>query len=152
VICQAKEYGGNAVIDSQIRALPLSNRFEIECGKIYLKDAISFIKTEPHREIMLVFKKIFYFWFLDITHPKAKRIEYISVWGTVLLFFVMGLVFSMKHHFDISVLLVFLLSMTFTTMMFFVLPRYQIMLTYGMMPIAAVGVSGAYNSIFKRNT
>lgn len=141
----------NPTVDSLISLLEFNSRYEIERNKIFINDALLFIGKEPGKEFLLSLRKVFYLWILDITHPRARTFEYITAWGTVLFFFIIGILYIIKNKIDASVLLIFFLTMTIISMFFFVLPRYQIILTYGIIPISASGIYGFYNSIFKRS-
>jgi len=75
-------------------------------------------------------------------------------WGGMLFFFAAGLFYCFAERCHITLLLAYYFSMTFVAVLFFVLPRYQIILTYGIIPVSALGATRLYEKInlFKKYT
>ncbi|MBI4547944.1 MAG: glycosyltransferase family 39 protein [Ignavibacteriae bacterium] len=127
-------------VDQKLRQLSLSTQYEIKRDKVFFEEAVSFIKSHPAKEIMLSMQKLFYLWILDITHPKARSLPYVFSWGIMLMLFFLGLYASVKMNYGIDVFVTYYVVMSFIVIIFFVLPRYQIILAYGITPISAVGL------------
>jgi 4-amino-4-deoxy-L-arabinose transferase-like glycosyltransferase len=130
---------GNDEIDRELINLQPTPRYEIERNNIYFNHAMNFIKNNPFKEFSLSIRKLIYLWTIDITHPKTANIVYVLSWGLFLFFFIIGIVTAQQLHSDISILILFYVITSCLTMAFFVLPRYQIILAYGMVPLSAVG-------------
>ncbi len=136
-------------VNRKINGIPFDNRYEINKSKIYFKEAISFITEHPEKEILLLIKKIFYFWTIDFTHPLARSFLYILSWLVIFSAFAFGLFQAFKHNYDISLFIFYYIICTILISLFFVLPRYQISLTYGLVPISALGIY-SFSNYFSR--
>jgi hypothetical protein len=146
---------GSDALDQKLIHLSYSQQYEVERDSVFLKEALSFIRQHPGEESILVAKKLFYFWILDLTHSKALRYPYVFSWGLILLLFLIGLYECWRHAYDVSILLSFSFGMTMIVILFFVLPRYQLILTYGIIPISAIGAVRLlrnFSNIFQINT
>jgi len=131
---------GSENVDRQLSRLSISSKYEIDRDQIYLRDGLQFVEDHPAEEGMLIIKKIFYFWVLDLTHPKARSLPYAFSWGILLIFFVVGLYYSRVQRYNIRPLLAYYATMTAIVAVFFVQPRYQILLSYGIIPVSAAGL------------
>lgn len=130
---------GSPEIDQKISHLRITPRYEIERDSLFFQEALHFITTNPQKELFLAFKKIFFLWILDLTHPKAQSLFYILPWAVILSLFFIGLYETVMIRYDVSFLLLYYAAMMFIAVTFFVLPRYQIILTYGVIPLSAFG-------------
>ena len=140
-----REYSGEGIwgtpeMSARLDTVIPDRFYEVKCDRLYFTDALSFIREHPREEVMLCLRKAAFFWGLDVTHPRAKSFPYILSWGGVLLLGLFGLYHALHDHQDIWLLAAFYLTMTFVTILFFVLPRYQIILAYGLIPVSAYGL------------
>ncbi len=133
---------GSDAVDRKLSQLTPSDGYEVERDRVFLDDALSFIGENSSAEFRLSLRKLFSLWVLDTTHPRALSLAYVFSWGPVLVLSLMGAYQCLRQHVDIGILLFFALGMTLTALLFFVIPRYQIILAYGLLPLAAAGAAG----------
>ncbi|MBA4317057.1 MAG: hypothetical protein C0412_01520 [Flavobacterium sp.] len=135
-------------INQKINEVSFDNKYEINKSKIFFKEAIAFITEHPEKELVLIIKKIFYFWTIDFTHPLARSFLYVLSWLVIFSSFAFGLFQAFKHNYDISLFVFYYIVSTLVISLFFVLPRYQITLTYGLVPISALGIYSLYKYFY----
>jgi len=115
-------------IKEKIDKLPPSKDYEAKRDDIFLKEAFSYIKNNPGNCLKLIFKKIYYFWWFDPTHYATRNPLYLWPWMVILPFFVFGAILSLKEIIKFSLLYVYILMSVFQSTVFFVLPRYRMVI------------------------
>ncbi|MBI1807860.1 MAG: glycosyltransferase family 39 protein [Ignavibacteria bacterium] len=140
---------GSEEIDRKLIPLSPSTHYEIERDRVFLDEALIFARSHPKEEIILAGKKLLFLWGLDLTHPKARSLPYLLSWGVMLCLFCFGLYHAIGKGYNLSLLVMYYGCMILIVLIFFVLPRYQIILSYGMVPVAALGLSMAWNQLKK---
>nr|UXE45410.1 hypothetical protein Hi04_10k_c4773_00025 [uncultured bacterium] len=115
--------------------------YELRRSDIYRDEAVRFIRTHPAREVELAFWKCFYFWTLDWNHPKARVLAYAFPALLLVALFWMGVWLNRKdlrsRH---SVSLILILFTALLAMVFFVLPRYRLVIEPLMIPFSASAI------------
>ena len=127
---KAKAEGHHAVFESINSDLKINNNYEINLDDIYKSQAINIIKNDPLKYIKLYFKKILVFTFFNVssTYPNYYNILHIvpkiflsilSLYGGIILLRKSGFLQYISLFYFINI---FLFSI------FFILPRYSLML------------------------
>jgi len=137
----------NAALRERFHALPATADYELRMSAIYREEALQFIRTHPKREVLLVLRKLFYFWTIDWNHPKARHAVYaVPTLALVTLFWV-GVAIHWK---DLTgrylVLTVTLVFTNLLAVIFFVLPRYRLGVEPLMIPFAASALLWAWRA------
>ena len=131
----------DAVLQSKIDALPPATDYELRLSSLYRQAAMQFIRTHPWREVELIFRKLFYFWTIDWNHPKARHVVYALPALTVAVLFWVGVVVHWRDLFGRYLLVTAtILFANLLALVFFVLPRYRLVVEPMMIPFAASAV------------
>lgn len=120
-------------------------QYEVQLHRIYLDEALDFIRTHPREEVVLLGEKLFYYWTFDMHHPKGSHPAYwIPTMGLIALFWV-GLVTQRRNLWSRYYLFVtaILFSMALA-LVFYVLPRYRMFVEPLMVPFGAQGLLYLY--------
>jgi 4-amino-4-deoxy-L-arabinose transferase-like glycosyltransferase len=124
-------------------------QFEIKQDSVYMREALADLRADPGRALSLAGRKFIFFWTsrffgFNFTYDGAKSPIYWLPWLAMLPFFLLGLALSLKEARKFGVFyLVFLVS-TFTCLLFFVLPRYTVLVYPWAILFAAQGVWQVY--------
>ena len=148
-------------IVEEINNLLPTKDFEVKRDNIFLRKAISFIKTNPGENILLTFKKFIFFWTIDPTYGPdiaslsgrkggSKHPLYIIPWLTILPFFIIGLVSTRYQPKKYSLFYLYFTLSTVVAMVFFVLPRYRLFIEPFIIIFATHGVMICYDRFFRR--
>tara|TARA_B110000438_G_C15746318_1_gene620912 strand:+ start:34 stop:1251 length:1218 start_codon:yes stop_codon:yes gene_type:complete len=123
---------GSAIIDSNLQKridkIPKDKFYRINEDKIFLNEGIKYITENPRRYILLYFKKIAAFLFIDIdsSEPNYYNIfHYIPalLLGATSLF---GIYFSNKKSHKLNYLILIFIFYVITFSFFAILPRYKL--------------------------
>ena len=138
-------------IREDVRSLPWSQDYELNVEDIYKRHLFSYVKDHPLHPLELVPAKLFYFWGVDITHPKARIPLYWMSWLALIPFYVRGVsLFTRKWRRDYTFVFLWPVYYTFIVLLFFVLPRYRLFIDSFVLLISSRGVADTYNSIMRR--
>ena len=101
--------------------------YEFNFDKIYLDEAINNISEQPKKYLILFFKKILSFLFIDI---KSTQINYYHPLHYLpVLFFgitsIIGIILSDKKSKELNYLIIFFAANIIIFSIFFILPRYK---------------------------
>lgn len=128
----ARDWSGQAVgvtpdLGRRIDALPWSTDYELQIDALLRTAAWDYMRAHPFNWLRLAPAKLFFFWGVDLTHPRARHILY---WGpSVLAVLLAGVGWwaaqraALARH---AMLLVWPLGYTGLTLLFFALPRYRL--------------------------
>lgn len=132
-------------MQAELDHVPAGPQYEIQLHRIFLYEALDFIRTHPQEEVVLFGKKFFYYWTFDMHHPKGSLPAYwIPTMGLIALFWV-GVMLHRRDWWTRYYLLVtcILFSMTLA-LVFHVLPRYRMFVEPLMVPFAVEGLLYLY--------
>jgi 4-amino-4-deoxy-L-arabinose transferase-like glycosyltransferase len=115
---------------NKIDKLEINNYYEINRDDIFKIAALDFIKNNPVQVVQLSMKKIAFFWvhIFDerIKYPNLNNILYWGPWIILLPFFLFSFPFIIKNWRKNDLELFLILYFTFVYSVFFVLPRYRL--------------------------
>jgi 4-amino-4-deoxy-L-arabinose transferase-like glycosyltransferase len=128
----------------RIHALTQDRSYEIKRNDLYLQEALSFMKHNPGKVLVLGLKKLMYYWGhywgITFTYPQANSPAYWLPWFFILPFFVIGLAISFRNWKQYLLLYFYFLFSTLTIMVFFVIPRYRLFILPLVLLFAAHGI------------
>lgn len=133
--------------------IPTTNLFEIEQNKVYLKEAIIYIKNNPTKLLTSSFYKFVTLWFYtgnpgDISYNYVLSFWYWFPWLFYLLLSIIGIIIIRGR--GLKYLGVLLIGVTITSIIFFVLPRYRLHLLPVIVVYAAIPISNISNRLFSK--
>lgn len=134
-------------LGTKLKPLPMDNNLEINAGRIATDEALIFIKENPGKEAVNSARKIFYLWIMDPNNPKSLHPLYFIPWFITLILFIAGFYFSLKDSLinrRLLLLKVYLLMTTAVVIAFFTIARYQVQMSYIMIPTAMYGLVKLY--------
>gem|GEM_PF-1096047 len=139
-------------LGEKLKKLPIDDRLEINAGNLAIEEALSFIKASPGKDMINSVRKLFYLWIIDPNNSKSMNPLYILSWFVTLMLFIIGYIFSKKDK-EISSKLkfinIYLLMMMAVVVVFFTISRYQIQMSYLMIPTAMYGLNKLFEKINK---
>jgi hypothetical protein len=118
--------------------------FERAGSTMFYGDAFSWMRTNPTDATLLVMKKGLIFWTFDIRSKMGGTIQYMSIYAVTLALFILGLIRIRRDHvmsFGIRLMLLWAGVSTVIAMIFFPLPRFQLLMIAGYFPIVVYGIS-----------
>lgn len=129
--------------------------YELKVSDFAFNRSVYFIKNYPAEELREAASKIFCLWFIDKYRENAANPIYILTWMPTLLLFIIGYFKSLKMKEvknKLKFLNVYLLCSTILVIIFFNIPRYQIQMSYTMIPVSMFGFYTLYKLIFKKTS
>jgi 4-amino-4-deoxy-L-arabinose transferase-like glycosyltransferase len=116
-------------MQADLEAIPMVPEKEILLDRIYRREAITYIVSHPWREVALAGQKLRIFWSFDPNHEKGAQPVF-WVPSIILSFFAgMGLFVGVKPPLrELSPVLVSIAFAMLTSVVFFALPRYKIVI------------------------
>lgn len=133
----------------QINLLVEDSTFEIKKSVLSYDAGLKYIKSKPLDDFQESFSRLFDLWIIDRYRESSVNILYIIPWLLTLVLFVAGYYFSLKDKVMSSKLLylkIFLIFVSLLVIVFFNIPRYQVQVSFIMIPTAMY----ALNIFFKR--
>jgi 4-amino-4-deoxy-L-arabinose transferase-like glycosyltransferase len=134
----------------QIRKIPRNDKYELNYSRTHFEAGIEQIKKNPVNEVINSFFKVVQLWVLDAREERSNHPIYYLPWFLVLFFSLIGL----WKYCSWSTYKFFYIFFTFHTILavvFFALPRYQIMMKIALIPFAAAGAELLISSFRRRN-
>ena len=114
----------------KINLLKKDNMYEKNWDEIHKEEAILYMKENPLRVVQLSIKKVIFFWVhiydKSIKYPGLNHILYWGPWIAMLPFFILSLPLVVKNYRRNELEIFMLLYFTFVYSVFFVLPRYRL--------------------------
>lgn len=134
---------------TRIRALNEDSQFEINRSAIGVEEAIIYMKEKPDKDAVEVLIKLYSLWIIDAYRNMARNPVYVLTWLFTLLLFIYGYYLlrdnkKIKPYF--LFLNIYLIFSTLLVVIFFNIPRYQIQMSFIMIPIS---MYGAYHILLK---
>jgi hypothetical protein len=133
-------------LNQKLKAIPITNEYEINYDQLFMDDALISIKERPLNSIVLGLRKFCYYWFgiyfgFEMDYPGIHSPVILLPWFVLLPFSIIGLVKSFHDYKKYLVLYFLLASSTLIIMVFFVLPRYVIFIIPTAIMFAAHGLT-----------
>ena len=137
---QGVAVGTTPELERQLNALPWSADYELKSDAILQAAAWDYIQAHPWNWLRLTPAKLFFFWGVDLTHPRARNILY---WGPSLLAVgLAGIGWRAARRRPLTdVLLIWPGVYTGLTLLFFALPRYRLYAEPFVLLLAAYGLT-----------
>lgn len=132
-------------MQTELDKVPPGPQYELQLHHVYLREALAFMRAHPGEEVVLLGKKFFYYWTLDMHHPKVSNPAYwVPTMGLIALFWV-GVVLQRRELWSRYYLFVtYILFSMALALIFHVLPRYRMFVEPLMVPFAANGLLYLY--------
>jgi hypothetical protein len=144
----------DVILNERLFALKEDNTFETNKSDIAYNLAFDYIKNNQGTEIKESISKLWSFWVIDKYRDMSKNPLYLLIWLPTLLFFIIGFVVSMRDKLIRDKLFfvnVMIFISTAVVLVFFNIPRYQIQLSYLLIPTAIYGVYSVFRKFFLQN-
>jgi 4-amino-4-deoxy-L-arabinose transferase-like glycosyltransferase len=135
---------GEDELDAKLKGFKTSPDYEIEANRIYANKAISFIISNPLKEIKYSFQKLYELWVFNNEDKRTESLFYKLPVILILFLFLLGLYRSISVD-KFKYFYLFFIFFSFVSVVFFALPRYQTMLKVMIIPFAAQGMIFVYN-------
>lgn len=129
--------------NKRISMLKEDSTFETEKSKIGFQEGFKYINEHPAEDIKQSFFKIISLWTIDEYRDNAKNPVYIFTWLLTLILFVIGYIKSVKNKNYLQKLFfmnTYLIFSSVLVIIFFNIPRYQIQMSFIMIPTAMYGL------------
>jgi hypothetical protein len=133
--------------------------FEKVNSEIHIREAMHWIEENPKEFVILSFKKAFIFWTVDIKSKMAGTILYIAIYGITLFLLILGIFLIRRNKVSAGnadartgfrIMVLWCTVMTLTAMVFFPLPRFQVLLIGIYFPVIGYGVSDVTSRYISR--
>jgi len=127
----------------EILSLQPSMTYELELDRIYMNEALAFMKNHPTKVLKLALRKFIfywgYYWGIKFTYPGARAVAYWLPWFILLPFFIIGLIHSIRDVRKYCLFHLYFILSTLIAMVFFVIPRYRLFMLPLVFPFAVKG-------------
>jgi CDP-diglyceride synthetase len=137
----------------EIRAgLKEDSTYEIKINEACYNLAIESIRKNPGAEFKESISKVISLWLFDKYRSKVKHPLYVVIWALSIFFFFIGFIKTYVNKESVSKLSfmnVYLIFSTILVIIFFNIPRYQIQMSYIMVPVMMYGLC-EFAKIFKK--
>jgi hypothetical protein len=140
---------GNDITNKEIIDIKRDNKFELNLNRVYLTNALRYIKNNPGPAVRDMFVKIYHLWVIDTFDNRSYLWTYILPSIFILILFIFGFIKSYSWE-SYRYVYLFLIYSTIIAAVFFTLPRYQTMMKILIIPFAAYGIEMLVNK-FKPN-
>ncbi len=123
-------------------------------SSIHTQAATDWITEHPSSAMILWAKKVLIFWTFDTNSIMGGTITYMTMYALTLLLFAIGLFNLLKKHFSfgIKLILAWCIVATLVAMVFFPLPRLQVIVIASYFPIIAFAVATISDKLRKKQT
>jgi 4-amino-4-deoxy-L-arabinose transferase-like glycosyltransferase len=136
-------------IHNKILNSPLDNSFEVSVNKVFLREVNNQIKNNPIREISSSLEKLGQLWIYNPNDNRSHNPFYLIPW-IILMFFIFYEFFRRRNWNGYEHLILFVVSSTLISILFFVLPRYQTLMKIAVLPFAANSIIHIYRKLTNR--
>lgn len=138
--------GWSQSVSERLEDVPVTSEYEVVLDRLFLEEALDFIRANPERSLALAFRKFLFFWGFDPTHPGSSHPVYVGIWFLTLPFFLVGLFWSIRSCWKrFSLFYLLFIVETAKAMGFIVLPRYRLLLDPFILILSAQGILVAKN-------
>jgi 4-amino-4-deoxy-L-arabinose transferase-like glycosyltransferase len=129
----------------KIRKLPRNDKYELNYSRVHMEEGLKQISENPINEVINTFSKFIHLWVLDASEKRANHPMYYLPWFFLLFFSIIGL-WRFRGWQKYKYFYIFFAFHTLLALVFFALPRYQIMMKIALIPFAAAGAELLINS------
>ena len=136
-------------LHSKVKNIKKNKYYEINWDNIFLDEAIYNIEKNPSRYTKLFFKKIFSFYFIDLESSYPNYYNFFHIFPVILLSllsFPSLIVFFRTNKFENKYLGLYLFSNLIIFSIFFILPRYKLVI----IPLQIILVGYTLSYIIKK--
>ncbi len=139
---------GDSALRYQINHLPNTSRLELQIDSIYKAKAWQTIRQEPARQAWLSVLKFFHLWIGNMGDPRARHPLALIPWlcSLILGFYGWWHLRKSSHPYN-APLYLWLAQYTFSSVLFFAIPRYQTMMKIAFLPLSAYGLYALYQHV-----
>ncbi len=141
----------DVIFDEKLSTLKEDSTFETKKSDIAYNLAFDYIKNNPGTDIKESISKLWSFWVIDKYRDMSKNPLYLIIWLPTLVFFIIGYIYSMRNKLIRAKLVfvnVMIIISTAVVIVFFNIPRYQIQLSYLLIPTAMYGIYSVFKKYF----
>lgn len=138
-----------------LRTFKEDSTFEIKKSELGYQMAFRFIKEKPMDDLLVSLKRVISLWVVDEYRDTAKHPVYLITWLITLFMFLAGFVLSVKDSLvwqKLKFLKVLIIFVTMLVIIFFNIPRYQIQMSFILVPTAMFGLFKIFEFIKLRVT
>ena len=128
----------------RVNSLTEDSSFEIKKSDIGYETAFKYIKEDPAEDLRESLSRIADLWIFDRYRESTANPLYLIPWLLTLLLFVFGYYYSLKDKIISSKLLylkIYIIFVTLLVIVFFNIPRYQVQVSFIMIPTAMYAVN-----------
>ena len=142
----------NDSLQKQITNIPNDKYYPLNLDRVYLDEAIKNIKEEPKRYIILFFKKVTSFLFIDIKSSQPNYYNPLHYLPVLLLGItsLIGIVLSDKKSYQLNYLILIFFVNIIVFASFFILPRYKLAILPLQIIFTNIFIEYIYKKFFKR--
>ena len=133
----------------KLQEIKINKHYEINRDKIFLEEAKNNLFNNPARYANLFFKKLFSYYFVDFKSNYPNYYNFFHFFPILILGMISfpGFIMAIKkNNFELNILLVYLFATLLIFSIFFILPRYKLMI----LPIQIILASYFINYILKK--
>jgi hypothetical protein len=143
-------YWGDEYFLSEIKVNTSGNNFELMYNDYYYNKAFNFAKENPVQEIKNSFLKVYHLWIFNTNDKRSFNPGYMIPSLIIIIFSILGIIksFNLRKYY---IIYIFILSATLTAILFFALPRYQIMMKIALIPFCSLYMEQLFNRIKRKN-
>lgn len=125
---------------------------ELGQNELFKEEAFDFIKTHPFKAVRLFIKKIYYFWWFSpqsgIEYPRPYLLSYKILYSGILLFAVLGIVFSLRSKINnikwgAKLITLLFISISVAQSLFYVEGRHRWAIEPLLLIFTAYGLTGS---------
>jgi hypothetical protein len=136
-----------------------SKDFDKIYSDIHVHDAVHWIKEHPLQAALLSVKKAAILWTVDMKSKMGRTVAYIMIYFLTSLALLSGIFFIYKNkiaktsvdaRIGLQIIILWCIIATMTAMIFFPLPRFQVLLIGIYFPIVGYGISEIAAHLFER--
>jgi 4-amino-4-deoxy-L-arabinose transferase-like glycosyltransferase len=129
-------YWGDSYFLIDARSKSDSTNFEINYSKYFFEKGFDYVKDNPGKEVINSFLKLFHLWVFNPDDKRSFNPLYLLSSISVLLFSVLGIIksFNLRKYIYFYA---FFFTSSVISVIFFALPRYQIMMKICLIPFCA---------------
>jgi len=121
---------GDINLKKQINKVPKDKYYEINLDKVFLNEGIKNIKNDPIKYFGLYLKKILSFLFVDFNSSQPNYYYPLHYLPVLLIGItsVIGIIISKKNSYQLNFLILFFIVNVAIVSVFFILPRYKLVI------------------------
>ena len=141
-------------LKSKLENIKIDKYYEINRDKVFLEEAKNNLYKDPYRYLNLFFKKIFSYYFIDLKSSYHNYYNFFHFFPILVfsMFSLPGFVIAMKkNNFKLNYLLIYLSLNLIIFSIFFILPRYKLIILPIQIILAAYFIQYMLNKLNIKN-